>query len=72
MLGSELFSMKIFLFILTICFSINLLTLIVKIFIDLWGEIMSVKNRKVIRHWDWLITMGYEEAALIILKKIKQ
>lgn len=64
--------MKVFLLILTICFGINILTLIIKILIGVWGEIMSVKNRKVIRHWDWLRTMGYEEAALIILKKIKQ
>lgn len=64
--------MKVFLLILTIYFGIIILTLIIKILIGVWGEIMSVKNRKVIRHWDWLRTMGYEEAALIILQKIKQ
>lgn len=63
--------MKVFILILTICFGINLLKLIVEILIDLWGEFMSAKNRKIIRHWDWLRTMGYEEAALIILQKIK-
>ena len=31
---------------------------------------MSKKNRKVIRHWDWLRIMGYEETGAIILKKM--
>ncbi len=64
--------MKVFLIIVFICFSINLLKLIVDIFIEIWGEIVSVKNRKIIRHWDWLRTMGYEEAALIILQKMRK
>ncbi len=46
--------------------------LIVDILIEIWGEIMSRKNRLVIRHWDWLREMGYNETALIILKKMRK
>lgn len=47
-----------------------LLEFIVDFFIIMWDERMSKKNRKIIRHWEWLVTMGYEETSDIILKKM--
>lgn len=71
--GMKAFKMKVFFIILiAICFGINLLKSIIGIFIEIWGKIMSAKNRKVIMHWDWLDKMGYEEAALFILQRMKK
>lgn len=47
-----------------------LLEFTVDFFIIMWGERMSKKNRKIIRHWEWLVTMGYEETSEAILKKM--
>lgn len=47
-----------------------LLEFLVDFFIIRRESYMSKKNRKVIRHWDWLRIMGYEETGAIILKKM--
>lgn len=47
-----------------------LLEFIVDFFIIMWDERMSKKNRKIIRHWEWLMIMGYKETSDIILKKM--
>lgn len=66
------FEMNEFLILIAVIISVNFLIFIAQIISDLWETYMTVKNRKIIRHWDWLRTMGHEEAALIILQKIKQ
>lgn len=47
-----------------------LLEFIVDFFIVMWIERVSKKNRKIIRYWEWLRIMGYEETSDIILKKM--
>jgi len=43
----------------------------VETFVIIRESYMSRKNRLIIRHWEWLIKIGYHEAAEIIVKKIR-
>lgn len=45
-------------------------------FIDIcvtaWRDSVSVKNRKIIRHWEWLREIGYHETAeIFIITKLR-
>jgi len=66
--------MEIFVFIFLLYYGVQLLFLIFELLVDsiivMLKRHMSRKNKLIIRHWEWLRAMGYEESALIILKKM--
>ena len=66
--------MEIFAFIFLLYYGTKFLFLLFEFLIDSFIMVLdrrvSRKNRKIIRHWEWLRAMGYEEMALSILKKM--
>jgi len=67
--------MEIFIFVFLLYYGAKFLFLLFEFLVDFfivrWESYMSRKNRLIIRHWEWLIKIGYHEAAEIIVKKIR-
>jgi len=62
--------MEVIVFGFFVYYSVRFLFFLLELLVDIWSEYVSVKNRKIIRHWDWLREMGYHETGNIILKKM--
>lgn len=66
--------MEIFVLIFLLYYGVKFLFFLLELFVDtliiMLEERVLKKNRKIIRHWEWLKTMGYEETSDAILKKM--
>lgn len=66
--------MEILILVFLLYYGVKFLFFLLELFVDtliiMLEERVLKKNRKIIRHWEWLKTMGYEETSDVILKKM--